>query len=253
MSEREIIRVKGLNATFGEKEVLKDVSFSVHQGDVTVILGGSGSGKSTLLKNLLGLFPVSPGTISVFGRDMAEMKEQQEQQYYLKLGVLYQNGALLNSMTVGENVALPLEQHTTLPPFLIEDMVRVKLSLVNLEDAYYLYPSELSGGMLKRAALARAIIMDPPLLYCDEPGSGLDPISLAALDDLILNLRHQLGMTVLMVTHSVSSILRIADKILFVKDGVIAFEGPLEDARKSEIRDFKDFFSIAMGRKTGKR
>lgn len=253
MSGNTIIQVNGLNVSFGEKEVLKDVSFSVRQGDVTVILGGSGSGKSTLLKNLLGLFPVNPGIISVFGRDMAEIQEEQEQQYYLKLGVFYQDGALLNSMTVGENVALPLEQHTTLPTFLIEDLVRIKLNLVNLEDAYYLYPSELSGGMLKRAALARAIIMDPPLLYCDEPGSGLDPISLAALDNLILNLRHQLGMTILMVTHSISSILRIADKILFVKDGVIAFDGPLEDAQKSGIRDLEDFFSIAMGGKTGDR
>ncbi len=249
MENEKIIQVNSLKVSFDEREVLKDVSFSANQSEVTVILGGSGSGKSTILKHLLGLFPVQPGIISVFGKDIAEIEEEEELDYYLQLGVFYQNGALLKSLTVGDNVAMPLEQHTKLPPDIIEDMVRTKLNLVNLEDAYYLYPSQLSGGMLKRAALARAIIMDPPLLFCDEPGAGLDPVSLAGLDELILNLRKQLGMTVVMVTHEVSSILRIADKVLFVENGTIAFEGPLKKARTSNVPSLKDFFTVGTGGK----
>jgi len=248
MKEDKLIEVNNLKVSFDERAVLKDVSFTINKGDITVILGGSGSGKSTILKHLLGLFPVNSNTVSVFGNDLAKVDED-DLQFYKKLGVFYQNGALLNSLSVGENVALPLEQHTNLPAEMVEDMVRTKLNLVNLEDAFYLYPSQLSGGMLKRAALARAIIMDPPLLFCDEPGAGLDPVSLAGLDDLILKLRQQLGMTVLMVTHEVSSILRIADKILFVDNGVIAFEGSLSDARKSEMKALKDFFTVGTGGK----
>ncbi|WP_010663244.1 ABC transporter ATP-binding protein [Marinilabilia salmonicolor] len=251
MKQNNIIEVNHLKVSFDEREVLKDVSFSVSQGDVTVILGGSGSGKSTILKHLLGLFPVEAGVVNLLDQDIATLEEKNELDFYLKLGVFYQNGALLNSLTVGDNVALPLEQHTDLPPRLIEEMVRTKLNLVNLEDAYYLYPSQLSGGMLKRAALARAIILDPPLLFCDEPGAGLDPVSLAALDELILKLRDQLGMTVVMVTHEVSSILRIADKILFVEDGVIGFDGTLSSARKSSLPSLKDFFTVGTGGKKG--
>jgi phospholipid/cholesterol/gamma-HCH transport system ATP-binding protein len=249
MKNEEIIEVKNLKASFEDREVLKNVSFSVNKGDITVILGGSGSGKSTILKHLLGLYPVPHGTVKIFDTDIAAIDEEDAFSFYLKLGVFYQNGALLNSLTVGDNIALPLEQHSDLPASLIEDMVRTKLNLVNLENAYYLYPSQLSGGMLKRAALARAIIMDPPLLFCDEPGAGLDPVSLAGLDDLILKLREQLGMTVVMVTHEVSSILRIADTILFVDNGVIAFEGSLRKARKSGLQALKNFFTVGIGGK----
>ncbi|WP_291857007.1 ABC transporter ATP-binding protein [Marinilabilia sp.] len=251
MKQNKIVEVNHLKVSFDEREVLKDVSFSALQGDITVILGGSGSGKSTILKHLLGLFPVDEGVVSLLGQDIATLEEKNELDFYLKLGVFYQNGALLNSLTVGDNVALPLEQHTTLPPSLIEEMVRTKLNLVNLEDAYYLFPSQLSGGMLKRAALARAIVIDPPLLFCDEPGAGLDPVSLAGLDELILKLRDQLGMSVVMVTHEVSSILRIADKILFVENGVIAFDGSLSEARKSDLPSLNDFFTVGTGGKRG--
>lgn len=248
MTPENIIQVNNLKISFEEREVLKGVSFTAKQGDVTVILGGSGSGKSTILKHLLRLYPVGPETISIFDRDIAKIEEDDELDFYLKIGVFYQNGALLNSLSVAENVALPLEQHTSLPNEIIEDMVRTKLHLVNLEDAYYLYPSQLSGGMLKRAALARAIIMDPPLLFCDEPGAGLDPVSLAMLDNLILKLRHQLGMTVVMITHEVSSIKRIADKVLFIQDGLIAFEGLLAEAQKSELKPLRNFFNAGTGK-----
>jgi phospholipid/cholesterol/gamma-HCH transport system ATP-binding protein len=251
MKQNKIIEVNHMKVSFDEREVLKDVSFSALRGDVTVIIGGSGSGKSTILKHLLGLFPVNEGVVSLLGQDIATLEEKNELDFYLKLGVFYQNGALLNSLTVGDNVALPLEQHTNLPPSLIEEMVRTKLNLVNLEDAYYLYPSQLSGGMLKRAALARAIIIDPPLLFCDEPGAGLDPVSLAGLDELILKLRDQLGMTVVMVTHEVSSVLRIADKILFVENGIIAFDGSLREARESDLPSLNDFFTVGTGGKRG--
>ncbi|MFW6389355.1 MAG: ABC transporter ATP-binding protein, partial [Marinilabiliaceae bacterium] len=243
MTGENIIKVNNLKISFEEREVLKGVSFSARQGDVTVILGGSGSGKSTILKHLLRLYPVPSGTISIFGRDIGAMEEDDELDFYLKIGVFYQNGALLNSLSVAENVALPLEQHTSLPKEIIEDMVRTKLHLVNLEEAYYLYPSQLSGGMLKRAALARAIIMDPPLLFCDEPGASLDPVSLSMLDNLILKLRHQLGMTVIMITHEVPSIKRIADKVLFIQDGIIAFEGTLDQAGESDLKALRNFFN----------
>ncbi len=249
MGKETIIKVENLKVSFDEKKVLNNVTFSIQRGDITVILGGSGSGKSTILKHMLGLFPLNSGVISVFDTNIAELDQEDELPFYLKLGVFYQNGALLNSLTVAENIALPLEQHTKLPPSLIDEMVRTKLNLVHLEDAFYLYPSQLSGGMLKRAALARAIILDPPLLFCDEPGSGLDPVSLAGLDYLILNLREQLGMTIVMVTHEVSSILRVADKVLFVDDGVISFEGTLSEARKSELPSLKNFFSVGTGGK----
>lgn len=248
MNKEKIIEVNGLKVSFSERIVLKNISFSISRGDITVILGVSGSGKTTIMKHLLGLYPVNQGNVSVFGKDLSTLEEEEEEiNFYRKIGVFYQNGALLNSITVGNNVALPLKQHTNIPSNILEDMVRTKLNLVNLEDAYYLYPSQLSGGMLKRAALARAIIMDPLLLFCDEPGAGLDPVSLAVLDDLILKLKNQLGMTVVMVTHEVTSILRIADKVLFVDQGEIAFDGPLEKARNSDIPALVEFFRVGTG------
>ncbi len=244
MEKEKIIEVKNLGASFDGFNVLSDVTFNAHPGEVTIILGSSGCGKSTVLRHLLGLYPIQKGHISVLGKDISQFTEQEQKQLYLQMGVFYQNGALLNSMTVGDNVALPLKQHTFLPDNLIEDIVFMKLGLVNLEDAYHRYPSELSGGMLKRAALARAIVMDPPLLFCDEPGAGLDPISLESLDNLILNLKEQLGMTILMVTHEVSSILRIANKIVYLDHGQVVFEGSVRDALSSDVEQVKQFFSV---------
>jgi phospholipid/cholesterol/gamma-HCH transport system ATP-binding protein len=242
MENQTVIEVKGLYAAFPDRVVLSDVSFSALKGEITVIIGSSGSGKTTLLRHLLGLYPVSSGSVSVLGRDMAKLTEANQLDLYLHMGVFYQNGALLNSLTVAENVALPLIQHTNLPEDLVDDIVRMKLGLVNLSDAYHLFPSELSGGMLKRAALARAIAMDPPLLFCDEAGAGLDPISLESLDRLILNLKEKLGMSVLMVTHEVSSILRVADRVIYLDQGVVAFEGSVAAALASDHPAVQDFF-----------
>ncbi len=244
MDPEKVIEVRNLFASFDDKVVLSDVSFSALKGQVTVILGGSGSGKTTVLKHLLGLYHVKKGFVSVLGRDVTRLREVEQVELYLQMGVFFQNGALLNSLTVAENVALPLEQHTMLPIKLIREIVRMKLGLVNLEHAYYLYPSQLSGGMLKRAALARAIAMDPPLLFCDEPGAGLDPVSLQSLDKLILDLKSQLGMSVVMVTHEVLSILRVADKIVYLDQGVVVFEGTVNQALKSDIPVLVDFFSV---------
>jgi len=242
MPLKKIIEVKNLSRFFSDSEILSDISFEAFEKDITVILGGSGAGKSVLLKHLLGLYVGDVGSIHILNRNIAELDEASQKELYLQMGVFYQNGGLLNSLTVGENIALPLEQHTNLNDELITRVVQTKLQLVNLSDAYHLYPSQLSGGMLKRAALARAIVMDPPLLFCDEPGAGLDPISLASLDELILNLRRQMGMSIVIITHEVSSILRIADRIIFIEKGEKIFQGTLKDALKSDIEQVYTFF-----------
>jgi phospholipid/cholesterol/gamma-HCH transport system ATP-binding protein len=204
----KIIEVQNLSASFGKKRVLHDVSFSAWQNEITVILGSSGCGKTTVMKHLIGLYPVKRGNIKILGENRIPLSEEYENELQLKMGVLFQNGALINSLTIAENIAIPLQQHTDLPDSIINDLIRVKLKLVELDHTQNLFPSELSGGMRKRAALARAIALDPPLLFCDEPSAGLDPVTLSSLDQLILNLRDQLGMTILLVTHEVSSIFR---------------------------------------------
>ncbi len=243
MASDKIIEVNRLSVSFDGKTVLSDASFSAYNGNITVILGGSGSGKTTVFKHILGLYPVEPGKIFLLGNDIATLDENEQNKLYLKMGVFYQNGGLLSSLTVGENVALPLEQHTDLPDEIIKEIASQKLSLVNLNDTYHMYPSQLSGGMFKRAALARAIVMDPQMLLCDEPGSGLDPVSLASLDNLIIELKKQLQMSVVMVTHEVSSILRIADRIIFLADSKVIFEGPVSDALSSDKKPLINFFN----------
>ncbi len=244
MEKEKVLEVQNLYAAYDEMVVLSDVSFSANKGEVTVILGGSGSGKTTVLNHLLGLLPIEKGTVSLLGKNVATLREVEQVALYLQMGVFYQNGGLLNSLTVAENVALPLNQHTNLPQDLIDEIVFMKLGLVNLQHAFYLYPSQLSGGMMKRAALARAIVMDPPILFCDEPGAGLDPVSLEILDQLILNLKNKLGMSIIMVTHEVSSILRVANRIVFLDKGVVVFEGPLDEALHSTQPAVNEFFSV---------
>ena len=242
MEKNIIIQVKDLEASIEGRVILKNNTFNIFEKEITVILGASGAGKTMLLKHLLGLYKIEHGWVNVLGENMAQLQEEEQNKLYMQLGVFYQNGGLLNSLTVAENIALPLEQLTNLSDELIAHIVWTKLSMVNLLNAYYLYPSELSGGMLKRAALARAIVMDPVLLFCDEPGSGLDPVSLASLDELILNLRKQIGMSIVIVTHEISSILRIADRIIFLDEGSIIFQGTLKQALKTDNTQVHHFF-----------
>jgi phospholipid/cholesterol/gamma-HCH transport system ATP-binding protein len=244
----EIIRVENLSTTFGDKEILKDISFEAREHEITVILGKSGSGKTVTLKHLLALYPLQHGHISIMGKQLEDCDENDMSRLRLNLGVLFQNGALINSLTVAENIAIPLEQHSDLPEALIARLIQMKLGLVGLQDAGDLLPSQLSGGMRKRAALARALALDPPLLFCDEPSAGLDPITLEALDSLILQLKEQLGMTVIMVTHEVSSIFRLADRVVFIEDGRVAYEGELEEALKSHHASVMNFFNKAKGK-----
>ena len=244
--ENPIIWVENLDSILNGKKILSKVSFQAMEGEITAIIGISGSGKTTLLKHLLGIYPSRSNSVKVLGINPSELQENREKEFYGQIGVLYQEGALLNSMTVGENIGLPLEQHSSLGPEIIEYMVRGKLRLVNLEHAYHKYPSELSGGMLKRAAIARAIVMDPPLLFCDEPGAGLDPVSLARLDNLILELKRLLGMTVIMVTHEVNSVMRMADRIVFLEEGRSIYQGTLENALASDETAMQEYFSSSV-------
>lgn len=241
----KILEVNGLNSLIDGKQILTDISMEARMGEITAILGSSGSGKTTLLKHLLGIYQSSGTEVSVLGRNPSELEEADEVQFYQDIGVLYQEGALLNSLSVGENIGLPLEQHSRLPPALIERIVRLKLQLVNLGEVYHSLPSQLSAGMLKRAALARAIVMDPVILFCDEPGAGLDPVTLSNLDELIVNLKEMLGMTVIMVTHEVNSIRRMADRVVFLEKGHAVFTGTLDEALNSQLPSLQEFFARA--------
>jgi len=236
------LHVTDLTAGYNETPVLHQVTFSVRPGEIRVILGGSGCGKTTLLKNIIGLEKPYGGQVELLGRDIHLLDTDERNRHFQRVGVLFQNGALLGSLTVEENVALPLRLHTTLPETIITEMVRMKLGLVNLEHAVHLFPSELSGGMKKRAALARAMIMDPEVLFCDEPSAGLDPLTGAELDALILKIRQLFSMTIIVVTHELMSIRTIADKVLMLAHGGVAFDGPLLEAQESDNPDIQQFF-----------
>ena len=214
-----VIDVHGLCVGYGRTVVLRDLEFSVRRGEVFGILGGSGCGKSTLLKHLIGLYPVTHGSAKIFGTELAGINEKDKRALQRRFGVTYQNGALFGSMTVGENVALPLEEFTDYSPREIREKVEDKLEQVGLLDAINKMPSELSGGMCKRAGLARAMALDPELLFFDEPSAGLDPITSVALDELILSLKERNGTTIVIVTHELSSIFKIVDNAIMLNKG----------------------------------
>jgi phospholipid/cholesterol/gamma-HCH transport system ATP-binding protein len=237
-----IVSVENLAVRYGERTVLDGVNAAVERGEIRVILGGSGCGKTTLLRAVVGLIKPYSGRVRLFGRQISDMESDADSEVLRRIGVLFQNGALLGSLTVAQNVALPLELHTDLPAALVDEIVRYKLGQVELPHAYGLFPGELSGGMRKRAALARALALDPPLLFCDEPSAGLDPVTSAGLDVLLLRLRETLGITVIVVTHELFSIEKIADKILFLHRGKTLFDGPYADARKIGEGPVADFF-----------
>jgi phospholipid/cholesterol/gamma-HCH transport system ATP-binding protein len=243
MMKNDIVQVRHLTGGYEDVPILEDVSMSAREAEITVILGSSGCGKTTLLKHLIRLYQPWSGTIRLFDQDITRMDETSFNLLLRKVGVLFQNGALLNSLTVSENVAIPLEQHTDLAAEIISRLIKVKLNLVELGYAADKLPSELSGGMRKRAALARALALDPPLLFCDEPSAGLDPITTASLDSLILKLRDWLGISVVMVSHDIASIMRVADHVVFLDQGKLLFEGPLSEVHQAGIEKIDEFFS----------
>ena len=227
------IEVEHLVTHYGSRNILKDIDLTVNQGEIMVIMGGSGSGKSTLLRHLLGLNRPTSGHIRLLGKDITHINAREMHELRKEMGVAFQGGALFSSMTVGENVQLPLCEHTKLDVHTMRIMTRMKLEVVNLSGFENLMPSELSGGMIKRAALARAIIMDPKLLFFDEPSAGLDPVVAAELDELILRLRDAMKMTIVVVTHELDSAFKIADRITVLDQGVILMTGTVDEVRKS--------------------
>lgn len=242
MMEEPLIKVENLSSGYGDKRIISDINLEIYPNEITVILGTSGCGKTTLLKHLIGLLRANGGSIELFGKNISNLYDKEFNAMMRRIGVLFQNGALLNSISVSENIAIPIEQHSDLPGNIIEQVVRLKLDLVGLKGVYDFYPSQLSGGMKKRVALARAISLDPEILFADEPGAGLDPVTASALDKLLLDLRSQLGMTLVVVTHELASIKRIADKICFMDDGKILFYGALNEAMESSIPQIERFF-----------
>jgi phospholipid/cholesterol/gamma-HCH transport system ATP-binding protein len=238
-----IIATRGLRVSYGGREVLHGIDLEVCHGETVVILGGSGSGKSTLLRTMVGLEKPASGEVVVKGIDLARASNSQLDALRKKIGLSFQGGALIGSMTVGENIALPLLEHSDLAPSTIEVMVRIKLEQVGLSGFENFNPSQLSGGMKKRAAIARALAMDPEILFFDEPSAGLDPIMAAGIDDLILNLKKAYAMSIIVVTHELASAFLIADRIVLIDRGSILAIGPakeIEQSKQPRVRQFLD-------------
>lgn len=234
LNRKKVIDVEDLVTHYGERMILKGISMDVREGEIMVIMGGSGSGKSTLLRHLMSLETATSGKMSLLGRDITDLSLKETYSLRKKIGVAFQGGALFSSMTVGENIKLPLREHTDLDEFTMDIMARMKLEVVDLAGFEDLTPSELSGGMLKRAAVARAIVMDPKLLFFDEPSAGLDPVVAAQLDELILRLRDAMGMSIVVVTHELDSAFRIADRITMLDRGNILMVGTPEEMKASD-------------------
>ena len=238
-----VISVERLCSHYGRRQILFDVDFEVRHGEIMVIMGGSGSGKSTLLRLLIGLERATSGSIRLLGQDIAKLRSRDEQALRRKIGVAFQGGALFSSMSVEDNIKLPLRELTSLDGNTMDIMARLKLELVNLAGFGGLMPSELSGGMLKRAAVARAIVMDPALLFFDEPSAGLDPVVSSALDDLIRMLRDSMNMTIVVVTHELASAFHIADRITVLDQGRVLAVDTVEGIRNSNVERIQNLLN----------
>ncbi len=239
----DIIAARDLTIGYGRTEVLRKIAFTVPEGLITAVVGVSGSGKSTLLKTLAGLLPPLGGGFEFAGRPIDYGSEASLGYLYGKIGVLYQDGALLNGLSLYENVALPVRMHyPELPEGVVADMVHAGLAQVEMSDAGAKFPAELSGGMRKRGALARALVLNPEVVFCDEPSSGLDPITSRLLDDLLLRLKESFRMTLVVVTHELRSIARVADRVLLLEDGGLRFAGDYADLAASDDEFIRTFF-----------
>jgi phospholipid/cholesterol/gamma-HCH transport system ATP-binding protein len=236
-----MISLRNLRVSYGEREILHGINFEVMSGETLVILGGSGSGKSTLLRTLVGLEKPSSGEIWLKGKNIAAMSAAEMDEIRKKIGMSFQGGALFGSMTVGENVALPLREHTKLEDSTIEIILRLKLGQVGLSGFESYMPSQLSGGMKKRAAVARAMAMDPEILFFDEPSAGLDPIIAAGVDQLILDLKKAFHMTIVVVTHELASAFLIADRMVLIDKGNVIAIGSTEEMRSSTVPRVRQF------------
>jgi phospholipid/cholesterol/gamma-HCH transport system ATP-binding protein len=235
------IAIRNLVTKFGSREILKNINLEIRRGETFVILGGSGSGKSTLLRHIVGLELPTQGRIWINGRDITGIPEDEFNELRRKIGMAFQNSALFNSMTVGDNVALPLREHTKLEDSTIQIMTRIKLEQVGLSGVDAFMPSQLSGGMRKRAGIARALAMDPEILLFDEPSAGLDPIIAAGIDNLILKLKRAFHMTIVLVTHELASAFLLADRMAMLDRGVILFVGTPEEFRSCPLPRVRQF------------
>lgn len=243
------ITVRGLTMAYGSFVVMRDLSFEVADKDIFIIMGGSGCGKSTLLRHLIGLQEPTQGSIFYEGENFTAAGPEERGKFIRRFGVMYQSGALWSSMTLAENIALPLEENTNLAPKAISDLVSYKLSLVGLSGYEDYYPAQISGGMNKRAGIARAMALDPDILFLDEPGAGLDPLSSCRLDDLILRLRDSLGSTIVIVTHELASIFAVANHSIFL-DTATRTQGAT--GNPNELRDHSENPAVRLFLHRGK-
>ncbi len=238
-----VLSARDVTVAFGTKTVLENLSLEVRRGEILGFVGASGSGKSVLLRTILGLTPKRSGTIRLFGVDVDEASEAERMRIDMRLGVLFQHGALFSALTVLENVQVPMREYLDLPKKLMDELAMLKIELVGLPaDAAYKFPSELSGGMIKRAALARALALDPDIVFLDEPTSGLDPIGAAEFDELVVKLRDTMGLTVYMVTHDLDSLFTACDRVAVLGKKRVIVEGTIEDMLKSEEPWVKSYF-----------
>lgn len=242
-SQDPIVSARDLRVSFGDREVLHGLTFDVRRGETLVVIGGSGSGKSTMLRTLVGLEKPSSGQVRISGVDISTAGAREMDAIRKRIGLAFQGGALIGSLSIGGNIALPLLEHTALERTTIEVMVRIKLEQVGLSGFENYSPSQVSGGMRKRAAFARAMALDPEILFFDEPSAGLDPITAAGIDDLILSLKKAYRLTMVVVTHELASAFLIADRIVLIDRGNIVAMGPAEEVRNSQhprVRQFLD-------------
>lgn len=249
VDQQKIVQVRDVHTRFGSKVVHSGISFDIQEGEVFAIVGGSGSGKSTIMREIAILQQPTSGSVKVFGREVSQMTDIQALPLRRRMGVMFQYGALFNNLTILQNVCVPLQEHTGLEQSLIEEIAAVKIDLAGLEvDVCAMYPSQLSGGMRKRAAMARAIALDPEIIFLDEPSSGLDPVSADGLDELIIRLKELMGLTIVMVTHDMDSLWRVADSVILLGDGVIKAQGAMEQVVQSDDSLVKAFFEGNRGR-----